>query len=200
MKSQVSDQNIKYYDENSGKFSKDTLGLDMGSFYTPFLEKLPQGGAILDVGCGPGRDSHFFKQNGFQVESIDPARAFMEIARAEFQIEVKTMRIQDLESEQKFDGIWACASLLHVPHDEMNLVYQKLARALRPQGVLYCSYKYGQGETHRGDRKFSNFNEAGMRDFIKSSAVFKVHQIWKTADARPERSDEHWLNTLLIKA
>jgi SAM-dependent methyltransferase len=195
----MGDTNILYYNKNPRKFSQETLSLDMEVAYSPFLSELSPRGSILDVGCGSGRDSLYFKNLGFAVVSMDPARALAELAEKELGLKVQIGRVQDLDNVEDFDGIWACASLLHVSHAEMLLVFQKLAKALKPKGVLYCSYKYGEGEVEKGGRRFSNFNETDFKSFIKTTKLFETKQLWKTTDQRPNRGREQWLNALVTK-
>ena len=96
-----------------------------------FLKLLPKNGKILDAGCGSGRDSLFFKQQGYDVVSFDISKELVDLASRLIGQKVLHMSFGDLDFENEFHGIWASASLLHIPQEEMDDVLEKLSRALK---------------------------------------------------------------------
>ena len=108
---------------------------------------------------------------------------------------VLKMRFQDIAYEDKFDGIWACASLLHVPAEELPEVLKKMRRALKPGGVLYASFKYGEGTVYRGERQFSDFTEASIVPLFEE-AGFEILSNIVGPDSRPGREEEKWVNVI----
>ncbi len=100
---------------------------------------------------------------------------------------VQVMRFQDVDWEDEFDGIWACASLLHVPQGELPDVVDRLTRALRPGGVLYASFKQGGGERVEGTgRHFTDMDEAGMLELSHRTALLEALTVWTNNDNRSE--------------
>ncbi|RYZ42609.1 MAG: class I SAM-dependent methyltransferase [Myxococcaceae bacterium] len=166
----------------------------MTALYEPFLATLSPGALILDVGCGSGRDSLAFLRRGFRVTALEPCEALAAHAEMLLGQPVTRQRAQKVNAEDTFDGIWACASLLHVPASETPAVLARLARALRPGGVLYVSYKLGRGERVEDGRFFHDLTEEAVRRLLEA-ASFAVDVLWVTDDARPGRS-QRWVNAL----
>jgi AcrR family transcriptional regulator/SAM-dependent methyltransferase len=153
---------------------------------------------LLDLGCGSGRDALAFRQAGYRIDALDASAAMAGLAREHAGIPVRVLRAQDLEDSEAYDGIWACASLLHVPWDALPDVFRRLERALRRRGVLYASFKPGEGERTVDDgRHFTDMTEARLRDRIRDAPGLEVIEVWQTSDVRPERTHEPWLNVLL---
>lgn len=187
-----------YYDKNAQAFFEGTVEADMSSNYTDFLAKLSKGSHILDAGCGSGRDSKNFKELGYKVTAIDASEAMCALAGEYINQPVEQMRFQDMNFQDEFNGIWASASLLHVLSEELPEVLKKLYRALKPQGILYASFKYGEFEGERNGRYFHDLKEDKAK-VLFIQAGFKVVNQWITGDVREGRGDEKWLNILCEK-
>ena len=187
-----------YYDENAQAFFEGTVEADMSSNYIDFLAKLAKGSHILDAGCGSGRDSKNFKELGYKVTAIDASEAMCALAGEYINQPVEHMRFQDMNFQAEFNGIWASASLLHVLSEELPEVLKKLYRALKPQGILYASFKYGEFEGERNGRYFHDLKEDKAK-VLFIQAGFKVVNQWITGDVREGRGDEKWLNILCEK-
>lgn len=188
-----------YYNQNAEKYVQETLGLDLTALYAPFIEHIPSHGKILDAGCGSGRDTLYFREKGFAVVPFDPSSEMVRIASEVTGNTVLLMSFQDLVFRDEFDGIWACSSLLHVPKEEMDDVMERISRALKTGGILYSSFKYGDGETISGSRLFNNYTEDSFSILIKNHPPLRIEHLWKTEDIRPDRKGEYWLNALLVK-
>jgi SAM-dependent methyltransferase len=193
----MDDSTAAYYRDNAKAFVADTLTVDMKPLYAHFLPHVPSGGQILDAGCGSGRDARAFLDQGYRVTAFDASEHLAALANAHLGQAVQVIRFQDLEWTQAFDGIWACASLLHVPGRELPDTMRRLARALRPRGVLYASFKYGSGERDHHGRRFTDLDEAGLATLLDEVKSLSLLEIWTTADQRPGRESECWLNALL---
>ena len=102
----------------------------------------------------------------------------------------REMRFQGLSSTDRYNGIWACASLLHLPKWELADVFGRISAALRSEGVLYASFKYGTNEGERGGRYFTDFDEEEFRRFAEPFPELVIRKLWTSADARPDREDE----------
>jgi SAM-dependent methyltransferase len=155
------------------------------------------GGRILDAGCGSGRDSLAFLKEGYQVDAFDASEEICRLASRILGFPVECKRFEDLTGVSIYDGIWACASLLHLPKHELPPIFFKLATALKADGYLYASFKYGSFDGERNGRYFSDLTETGLSVAISASSL-KITEQWLTEDVRPGRS-ETWLNTILIK-
>ncbi len=190
---------IAYYDEHAEEFYANTVGANMEQFYAPFLALLPPGCRILDAGCGSGRDSLHFLACGYTVTAFDAAAALVRLSSRLLNQPVLHLTFQQVAFEEEFEGIWACASLLHVPRDEMDDVLRRLTRALTPGGILFASFKYGDGEGERNGRFFNSYDEASFGALVARHPALEVVDVWKTEDVRGERTGEFWLDVLLRK-
>lgn len=193
----MSEQTLRYYEHQAAAFVLDTRDVDMSPLYARFLTHLSAGARILDAGCGSGRDARVFADRGYLVTAFDASPTMAKVAEAYLQAPVAVLRLQEVAWDQMFDGIWACASLLHVPRAELKDVMRRLGRALTPGGILYASFKYGQAEEMRNGRHFTDLDESGLADLLAQTGIFVEMETWVTADRRPGRESESWLNTLL---
>ena len=187
---------IQYYDQNISRFIRDTVNADMSDLYDVFEDYLRPGYRILDLGCGSGRDSKYFKEQGYSVVAVDASESLCEHARTYAEVETKCIRFEELDFTEEFDVVWACASLLHVSAEELPRILAKVHCALRPRGVLYASFKYGDSERVKEGRYFADFNEAGIRKLICEEAGWEIQKIFVTGDVRTEHADEKWLNII----
>lgn len=194
-----SDATVSHYDETAAAFDCGTQSVDMRHLYAEFLPLVPKGGRILDAGCGSGRDAAFFKNLGFAVTAFDASSELASIASRRFGEPVSVMSFLDFSAVDEFDGIWACASLLHVPEQEMDEVLKQLSRGLKTHGVIYASFKYGRSEEFRGGRLFNDYDEGKLSSLLKAQPELVTLKVWVTGDARPGREGELWLNCILEK-
>jgi 2-polyprenyl-3-methyl-5-hydroxy-6-metoxy-1,4-benzoquinol methylase len=196
----VPTKTLNYYNQNAQSFSDSTLHVDMSALYAEFLPLIPKHGHILDAGCGSARDAMYFKQQGFTVSAFDASPELAKLASNYLQQAVEVKTFQQLNCTNKYDGIWCCASLLHVPKAELPQVFLKLQNALKPNGVLYVSFKYGTQERVHNGREFTDLNESALTALINSHTKLKILKQWQTVDQRPERESEVWLNALIKAA
>ena len=188
-----------YYTRNAQQFIADTLDVDMQALYAPFLAALPANAQILDAGCGSGRDALAFQQLGHTVSAFDASVQMAAHASQLLGQHVPIRCFTEVEEVERYDGIWACASLLHVPESQLTEAFARLWRALRPGGVLYCSFKQGQGERVHHERHFTDADEQRLAAWTQPLPALTRRHCWTTADQRPGRS-EQWLNALFYKA
>ncbi|MCD8286145.1 MAG: methyltransferase domain-containing protein, partial [Clostridia bacterium] len=131
------DSTIEYYDTHCDAFAADTVDADISETQRLFAQMLPDGGDVLDFGCGAGRDVKAFLCMGFHVDAIDGSKEMCRIASEHTGIKVRQMYFQELEETERYDGIWACASILHVSSAELSDVLMRMARALKGHGIIY---------------------------------------------------------------
>lgn len=188
---------MNYYSEHSKEYIDNTKNANMTDMYEFFEKCLSKNSKrILDIGFGSGRDSLYFKSKGYEVISIDPTTEFCEYGKS-IGLNVECKKAEKIDYYNEFDGIWACASLLHVNSRDLNDVFKKCFRALTKNGVMYCSFKYGEFEGTRNDRYFVDVNEDRIKEFI-SNTGFVIKETMITYDVRPGREDK-WLNVILMK-
>lgn len=190
---------IVYYNENADIFYNSTVNVDMASLYQEFLPLVKPAGHILDAGCGSGRDSKAFLTQGFKVTAIDASAELADYATQLIEQPVIVTDFQSFRSEATFDGIWACASLLHVPISDLKNTFIHLGTSLKTQGVFYCSFKYGSDSIVRNGRFFTDLNETSLNELLVDTEL-QIEKYWITTDLRPGRSDEKWLNAILRKS
>ena len=189
---------ISYYQQHAQRFFDETAWVDMSELYNCFLAYLPPGARILDAGCGSGRDARAFLAHGYAVEAFDASSEMAQRAQALTGLPVSVMRFEDFNSPARYDGIWCCASLLHVAEADLPAVFARLANALKPNGAWYVSFKLGRGEREKDGRRFTDMNEARLHELIRALPELEVKAVWQTADKRVGRN-EAWLNGLMMK-
>jgi SAM-dependent methyltransferase len=188
---------VGYYNRNAARYVAETVGVDLSALRERFLAQIPTGGFILDAGCGSGRDSLAFLQQGYRVRAFDAAPEIARLAAEGIGQPVQVQRFDELDERAAYDGVWACASLLHLPPAELPDALHRLWAALKPDGVLYLSLKHGDGERVDAEgRHFTDATEARLRDWLAALPEVAGIDCWLTPDHRPDRPDT-WLNALM---
>ena len=195
----MNDETLNYYDNNAQDFSSSTFSVDFQEVQEKFIKYLCPGAKIFDFGCGSGRDTKYFLSRGFDTEAVDGSSELCALASKNTGIEVKQMLFHELSAKEEYDGIWACASILHLPMGELKEVVKKLYEALKASGVLYASFKYGDFEGIRNGRYFTDINEERLHSLLQEVKGFTPIELWISEDVRPGREEEKWLNCILKK-
>lgn len=197
--SSITSNTLDYYNHNASAFAEGTVDVCFTEMQDTFLKYIPKGGKILDYGCGSGRDTKYFLDRGYDVDAIDGSEALCEIASNYTGIAVQNMLFEELEATDKYDGIWACASILHIAKSKLSGILERMAKATKDNGVIYVSFKYGEWEGERDGRYFTYLTENSFLELLATVSELKVERIWVTNDVRAERGEERWLNILLRK-
>ena len=192
-------QTIIFYNENAKTFMDTTLNGECSSVQNRFLNKLHKESLILDFGCGSGRDTKYFMDQGHTVEAVDGSIEMCKLASEYTGIEVKNMYFQDLKEVDKYDAIWACSSILHLSYPELVDVMKKMSIALKENGFVYTSFKYGTYEGVRNGRYFTDMREESIEKLLQEVPKLQIDEYWITSDVRPGRGEEKWLNLILQK-
>lgn len=190
---------LDYYENNAQRYFDATSDTDMRSLRAQFLEHVPTGGRILDAGCGSGRDSRAFLIDGFSVVAFDGSAALARLAEPYIGQAVEVRTFAEVDWDEEFDGVWACASLLHVPWTGLPGAVQRLAQALKAGGVLYMSFKHGIEERTDGERFFLDLNEARLERLLAEVPELELIDAWSSADRRGDNYRQDWLNALTRK-
>ena len=214
---------LDYYDAHAKEYAELTVKADMSPAYDRFLAYLPAGAAILDAGCGSGRDSLCFMKKGYDVTMLDASEGMCNCAEELTGRKALCMGFHEIEFADRFDGIWACASLLHVSEKELENVLVKFHRALKRDGVLYASWKYGEAERMDGGRFYCDMTEEKLRRVLARlglkaregleacegletnkglkarEGLFDCLECWVAEDALPSGREQKWLNVVLGK-
>jgi len=122
-----------------------------------FLSLLPPGGSILELGCGAGNHSAEMVAAGFSVRATDGSPEMAELASRRLGRAVDTMRFDELDAHEAYDGVWASACLLHVPRDELIGILVRIRRALKREGAFYASFKLGADEGRDSLGRYYNY-------------------------------------------
>ncbi len=187
---------LQYYNETAQSFVQGTIDADLSALHQRFLSRLPEHGHILDLGCGSGRDAKAFLDAGYPVTALDGSEACCQLAAEYIGQPVLCQTFNQLDFDAAFDGVWACASLLHLPYTELTSIFEKIARTLKPGGTLYASFKYGDFEGVRNGRYFTDLTEARLTAVIEPVAGLRIVETFVTGDVREGRGDERWLNVV----
>ncbi len=190
---------LEYYNEKATDFMESTVNVDFSELQNEFLSYLPETASILDVGTGSARDAKVFKDRGYSVVAIDGSDELAKLASEYLGQNVIVTTFQDYEADQKFDGIWACASLLHLTRDDIKSVMKKLAGALNEGGCFYVSFKYGDFSGERNGRFFTDMTYESFGEILDKIPELGLIKTKITRDARPGRDEEKWLNVFLKK-
>ena len=190
---------LDYYNLNADKFVASTLQVDFEATQKRFADKLGKGDFILDFGCGSGRDTKYFLEHGYKVDAVDGSKELCRRASEYTGITVKNMMFTELSAKEKYDGIWACSSILHLTPDELENVMNKMAAALKANGIIYASFKYGNFSGERNGRYFNDMTEEAFGKFIKNIHGIETEEQWITSDVRAGRDSEKWLNVIMRK-
>ena len=196
-KNDMDHNTIDYYNTNAHSFASSTRSVDFTQTQDKFLNLLPQTASILDFGCGSGRDTKYFLDAGMHVDATDGSEELCRLASEYTGIPVRQVLFEELEAQ--YDGIWACSSILHLSQESLKDVLRKMIAALKENGIIYTSFKYGTFEGERNGRFFTDFTEETFQEFVADVDGIRIEEMWITGDVRPGRGDERWLNLILRK-
>lgn len=189
----------EYYNEYASIYFENTVNLDVSHLIEPFVSLLEPGASILDLGCGSGRDSLTFLEMGYDVTALDGSEEMCSLASIHTDLDVLHMQFEDLDFTEVFDGIWACASLVHLEKDVLPAILKKISNALHPNGVFYMSVHKGDFEGIINQRFFSEYKEQELRQIFSHFPEFEIIDIWETEDVRRQSDCQEWLNVLVRK-
>lgn len=189
-------ENINYYDENTKKYIKRTFNVNMTLLADEFLSYIGEQGRLLDLGCGSGRDAIYFKEKGYDVYAMDGSKAMVDHVRGLLGGRVEWATFEDYQTTLTFDGIWACASLLHVSEEDMPKIVRKYRDLLNPEGIFFMSFKKGKEDYTYEGRSFICYEENRLRQMIEKVGGLEVLMIKETPSAKVDCEEEYWISAL----
>jgi superfamily II DNA or RNA helicase/SAM-dependent methyltransferase len=192
-------ETLAYYNQNAAEFFSNTVNVDMSALHDRFLSTVSSGGLVLDAGCGSGRDVMSFLSRGYRVAAFDASSELARMAADHTGIDIAVRRFSDVREQCCYDGIWACASLLHLPQGDIPAALERLWAALKPGGTFYLSFKLGTGERFQNGRHFTDVTEVQLRSWLAVLPGLLGVECWLSIDQRPGRS-EQWLNAIILRA
>lgn len=190
---------LSYYNNSAKSFIEGTIDADLSDLRKRFLNYLPDSAHILDLGCGSGRDAKAFLEQGYTVTAVDGSAECCKLASDYIGQEVIYKTFEEMDFDQAFDGVWACASLLHVPYGELTGIFEKIAQALKPGGFLYASFKYGEFEGERNGRYFTDLTKKRLETLLVPVTGLAIVETFMTGDVREGQGGEKWLNIIVWK-
>lgn len=184
---------LDYYAKNASAYATQAPGDDFKAQRDQFMKSLPDGFHILELGCGGGHDARAFLDAGFQVTALDGSTELAKEAEKRIGQRVVVMDFADLNYREEFEAIWASASLLHVPSDDLPAVLRKVANALRSKGVIMASFKEGAEDwTDHMGRSFCAMDSSLLKSLF-TDAGFEVGAITKIEGFGRDGRPTNWL-------
>ena len=192
---------IDYYNKYAAKIFEETVEEEVEEeFRDEFLSYLEEGDAILDLGCGSGRDSLDFYERGYDVTPLDGSEEMCRLAEVHTDLEVLCERYEDMDFDDAFEGVWARAAFIHVPKEEMRDILAKVKNALTNNGVFYTSVCEGEFEGISGELYFTDYEKEEIKDLLEECG-FQILNVWEVRDEEIRRGYEGngWIHVLARK-
>ncbi len=191
---------LDYYNKNASEYFEQTLNGNFTENYEKFLSRIPQNAYILDFGCGSGRDSKYFIENGYKVKAIDGSIEMCKLASEYIGQEVECMKFDELNEENVYDGIWACSSILHVEKEQLGIILEKIIKALKEKGIIYTSFKKGVKDEIKEGKYYNYLTKEKLEEIIEKYKLnIKIIDYFETLPSTKRIQDIVWANYILQK-
>lgn len=187
---------LDFYNQHAKEYFFQTVKTDLSANYEKFLPFIKEEGLILDLGCGSGRDSYYFKQKGYKIVAVDGSKELAAQASLLLEQPVLNQLFEDIQFKEEFDGVWACASLLHVCAKELPSILIKIRDSLKKDGVFYISVKEGDGSAVEGGRFFQYYSPSQFHQLIMQCSGLEIETSWSSTELRDEGTEVVWLNAI----
>ena len=188
---------VEYFDQNAERCFADAFTITERTNQDHFLTYVQPGGTILDFGCGSGRDAAYFRERGYEVTATDGSREMCRLASEYLGAPVRVLEFNELDDEDRYDGIYASASVMHLEYERLLEVFPKMARALRKGGILYVSFKYGDTDGYLGKRYYTKMTEERLAQMLEGFPQFEVVEQGIFGNEHPGQPDFRWLYAYL---
>lgn len=191
---------INYYNQNAQEYALKVSGANMSADLNSLIESLPKNSDIklLEIGAGGGRDLKYMRGRGLNVVPLEPSNELANLIEEEQGVKVVRQKVQDMSYENEFDGVYAIASLLHIPKNEILDVLKRIKSSLKENGVFLLTLKEGVGESlDNQDRFFSYYAVDEIKEILEE-AGFNNISFNKNNDML-KRADTQWITTMCSK-
>ena len=194
------EQTLDYYQRNAQEYAQATLRANITEVRHMFMRRLPRRAHVLDAGCGAGRDTLAFLRQGYKVSAFDASSVLCQIYSELTGVPARELRFQDFDTTEEYNGIWACASLLHLPRSLLPNSLFRLVHGLKRGGILYMSFKHGDGERFAPDgRFFTDLRVQDLDSLISETPDVSVDKIWTSTGTDGYDRPTLWTNALVTK-
>jgi SAM-dependent methyltransferase len=196
------DQTSLWYDREAEAYFRSTVDNDLEPLWSRFLDHVPPGGTILDAGSGSGRDTRLFQSRGYEVDAFDASPALAKLSSAHTSQLTEVATFSSWSGPSAFyDGVWAFASLLHVPRRKLGDAIEKLVRSLKPGAYLFASFKGGAHDTidPRG-RRFTNLSPAAAEQVFQQNGRLDRIEVWSEEAPAAHGEVTTWVYVLARRA
>ena len=190
---------IEYFNEKAQKCFDDAFTITERSNQDHFLSFLKPGASILDFGCGSGRDTAYFREKGFEVTPADGSKGMCALASEYLKTPVRLLEFNELDDVNLYDGIYASASIMHLEYDKVLEVFPKMIRALKENGMIYVSFKYGEEDGFLGKRYYCYMNEERFGRMMAQFDELEIIEQGIFGNEHPGQIDFRWLYAILKK-
>lgn len=191
---------LDYYNKNAKLYFEQTIEGDLKENYDKFLSKIPRESYILDFGCGSGRDSKYFIENGYKVKAIDGSIEMCKLASEYINQDVECMKFDELNEENTYDAIWACSSILHVEKEELPNILNKMIKALKPNGVIFTAFKKGEGYEIKEGKYYNFLTKEELEKILNGiNENIKIIDYFETLSSTKRPEKVIWSNYILQK-
>lgn len=192
---------LEYYNKNAKQYCEQTIVGDLQENYNKFLKQIPSNSYILDFGCGSGRDSKYFIENGYKVKSIDGSIEMCKLASKYIGQNVECIKFEELNDIEMYDAIWACSSILHVEKEKLSNVLVKMIKALKTNGIIYTSFKRGAGHEIKEEKYYNYLTKEEMKNILDEiSEDVKIIEYFETLPSTKRKAEDTvWANFIIKK-
>ena len=193
------DETIGFYTGNAAAYTSRGQAADRPHLET-FLAQLPEGASILELGCGGGQDSEFMLAAGFDVHPTDGTPEIAKAAQARLGIPVATLLFEDIDDRERYDGVWANACLLHVPHAALAGIIGRVHGALKTGGVFYASFKAGEAEGRDTFGRYYNYPSRAWLENVYGQFDWTIIEITSRHGSGYDKMPTDWLHVTATKS
>lgn len=194
--------NLKYYNDNAKLYFEQTKEGNLTENYERFLNEIPKKSYILDLGCGSGRDSKYFIEQGYKVRAVDGSIEMCKLASSYIHQNVECMLFEDLEDKSIYDGIWACSSILHIEKEKLPDIIIKMVDALKTNGIIFTSFKKGNGYEIKEGKYYNYITKEELEEILEKLHLnIKIIDYFETLPStnRPNTEGTIWSNYIIKK-
>jgi len=171
------EETVSVYDAKAQDYAKLTKNEGMSADLLSFIERIPKGGRVLDLGCGPGHSAGRMAQSGLVVEASDASAEMIKIASGVSGVSARQETFDDLKAIDHYDGIYANFSLLHAERTRVPEHVATITSALKTGGIFHIGMKTGDEQSRDSiGRRYSYFTEAQLEEMLTDNGLTVVHR------------------------